>query len=95
MTKVVQIKHEVCRLSELELASFRAWFSEFDVANWDRQFEVDASAERLDVLAGVAIALGSAPPSPTFAARYDPRGPSHAGPARRRGAPETLRAARP
>ena len=56
MTKVEQIKHEVCRLSERELASFRAWFSEFDVANWDRQFEVDASAGRLDVLAGVAIA---------------------------------------
>lgn len=56
MTKVEQIEHEVRQLSERELASFRSWFSEFDAANWDRQFEADASAGRLDALADAAIA---------------------------------------
>ena len=34
MTKVEQIEQEVRELSEKELASFRAWFSEFDAARW-------------------------------------------------------------
>jgi hypothetical protein len=56
VTKLEQIEHDVRQLSEGELASFRAWFSEFDAARWDRQFEADASAGRLDALADAAIA---------------------------------------
>lgn len=56
MTKVEQIEQDVRQLSERDLASFRAWFSEFDAASWDRQFEEDATAGRLDALADAALA---------------------------------------
>ena len=56
MTKVEQLEQQVRRLSERELASFRAWFSEFDAASWDQQFEADATSGRLDALADAALA---------------------------------------
>ncbi len=56
MTKVEKIEQEVRRLSEQELASFRAWFSEFDAESWDRKFETDATSGRLDALADAALA---------------------------------------
>jgi hypothetical protein len=56
MTKVEKIEQEVRQLSARELASFRAWFSELDAANWDQQFEADVSAGRLDALADAALA---------------------------------------
>ena len=56
MTKVEKIEQEVRQLSARELASFRAWFSDFDAANWDQQFEADATAGRLDALADAALA---------------------------------------
>ncbi|WP_411280467.1 hypothetical protein [Gemmatimonas sp.] len=56
MTKVEQIEQEVRQLSERELASFREWFSEFDAASWDRQFEADVGAGRLDAAADAARA---------------------------------------
>jgi len=36
------------------LAAFRASFAEFDGEIWDRQFEQDVAAGRLDALADVA-----------------------------------------
>lgn len=56
MTKVERIEQEVRQLSEKELASFRAWFSEFDASSWDREFESDAATGRLDVRADAALA---------------------------------------
>lgn len=56
MTKVEKIEQEVRQLSERELASFRAWFSEFDAASWDKQLEADANAGRLDAFADAALA---------------------------------------
>jgi len=56
MTNVEKIEQEVRRLSEQELASFRAWFSEFDAASWDRKFETDAASGRLDAFADAALA---------------------------------------
>lgn len=56
MSKVEEIEQEVRQLSAQELASFRAWFSEFDAASWDRRFETDATSGRLDALAGAALA---------------------------------------
>ena len=38
-----------------ELARFRAWFAEFDAVQWDRQFERDVTAGRLDDLAKEVI----------------------------------------
>jgi len=37
------------------LAAFRAWFAEFDAAVWDKQFEEDVAAGRLDQLAEEAL----------------------------------------
>ncbi len=56
MTKVEQIEKEVRQLSEKELASFRAWFSDFDAARWETQLKSDAEAGRLDSLAEAALA---------------------------------------
>lgn len=50
MTTIQQLENDVRQLSAEELASFRAWFAEFDAQDWDRQFEADASAGRLDWL---------------------------------------------
>ncbi len=56
MSKVKQIERDVRQLSEQELATFRAWFSEYDAARWDEQFEADAQTGRLDVAAKAALA---------------------------------------
>jgi hypothetical protein len=39
-----------------ELAEFRAWFEEFDAALWDKQFEEDVKAGRLNAVSERAIA---------------------------------------
>ncbi len=56
MTNIEKLEAEVSRLSAQELATFRAWFAEFDAAAWDREIERDAEAGRFDSLAGVALA---------------------------------------
>ena len=55
MTNIEKLEEEVRNLSARELATFRAWFSTFDAAQWDRQFEVDTDAGRLDALADAAL----------------------------------------
>ena len=49
------LENAVAGLSSEELAQFRAWFLEFDSAQWDRQIEEDAAAGRLDALADEAL----------------------------------------
>lgn len=56
MSKVEQLEREVRQLSEQELATFRAWFSDYDAARWDEQFEADAQRGRLDTAAEAALA---------------------------------------
>ena len=56
MSTVQQLEEAVRRLSAEERAEFRAWFAEFDAAEWDRQFEADVSAGRLNWLAEEARA---------------------------------------
>jgi hypothetical protein len=51
MTTIQQIEEAVRQLTAAERAAFRAWFAEFDAEEWDRQFEADVSAGRLDWLA--------------------------------------------
>ena len=48
MSAVQRIEEAVRRLSIEERATFRAWFAELDAEEWDRQFEADAEAGRLD-----------------------------------------------
>ena len=56
MSTLQQLEEAVRRLSTEERTAFRAWFAEFDAAEWDRQFEADVSAGRLDWLAEEARA---------------------------------------
>ncbi len=55
MSKVEKIEREVQELSPEELAAFREWFAEFDAVVWDRQFEADVKAGKLDGLAERAL----------------------------------------
>jgi hypothetical protein len=55
MSTVEEIKKAVRQLSPENLAAFRAWFVEFDASVWDRQFEEDVAAGRLDQLAEEAL----------------------------------------
>ena len=50
-----ELETAVAQLSAKELTAFREWFLEFDAAEWDTQFEQDASAGRLDALADEAL----------------------------------------
>jgi hypothetical protein len=55
MSSVREIETAICKLSRHELSAFRAWFSEYDAAVWDKQIEEDAAAGHLDDLADEAI----------------------------------------
>lgn len=55
MSTIQEIEDAVCQLSPKDLAAFRAWFAEFDASVWDRQFEEDVAAGRLDRLAEEAL----------------------------------------
>jgi hypothetical protein len=55
MSTVKEIESAVSKLSRDELQSFRSWFQEFDAEAWDRQFENDVHAGRLDSLADEAL----------------------------------------
>ena len=55
MEKVERIEREVEELSSEELAKFRQWFAAFDAEAWDRQFEVDVKAGKLDALSDRAL----------------------------------------
>ncbi|MGE3240912.1 MAG: hypothetical protein AB7G28_21885 [Pirellulales bacterium] len=50
-----ELESAVAGLAPDELAKFRAWFAEFDAEVWDRQFEEDVHAGRLDALAEEAL----------------------------------------
>ena len=56
MTTVEQITGAVKQLPKRDLARFRKWFAErASAAVWDRQFERDSAAGRLDTLAREAL----------------------------------------
>jgi hypothetical protein len=55
MTKVEIIERQIKELSPEEIAEFRAWFAKFDGELWDRQFEADVKAGKLDALAEHAL----------------------------------------
>jgi hypothetical protein len=55
MSTVPDIESAVQKLSRSELAAFRDWFFGFDAAAWDKQFDEDVAAGRLDALADEAI----------------------------------------
>ena len=55
MSTVQEIEGAVKNLSRSDLSNFRNWFLEFDADAWDKQFEEDVAAGRLDALADEAI----------------------------------------
>ncbi len=55
MSKVKDIESQIKELSAEELAAFRRWLAEFDAEAWDRQFEADVKAGKLDGLAARAL----------------------------------------
>lgn len=55
MNNLKEVEQAIKQLSSEELAAFRAWFAEFDAEVWDRQFEEDIAAGRLDNLAKKAL----------------------------------------
>lgn len=50
-----EIEKAVSQLFPQDLREFRHWFAEFDAEAWDKQFERDVSAGRLDKLAQSAL----------------------------------------
>jgi hypothetical protein len=55
MSRVEQLEGQVKDLRPEELAAFREWFMVFDAEVWDRQFEADAIAGKLDGMADRAL----------------------------------------
>ncbi len=55
MSNLQEIESAISKLSANELAAFRVWFAEFDAEIWDRQFEEDVAAGRLNKLAEQAV----------------------------------------
>lgn len=54
MSTVRELEAAVQKLSPEDRAAFRAWFTEFDAEEWDRQMAADAAAGRLDWLVAEA-----------------------------------------
>lgn len=54
MSKLELIEEQIKGLSQKELMDFREWLARFDAEFWDRQFEADVSAGRLDAMAEAA-----------------------------------------
>jgi len=55
MGKLERIEQQIKDLSEEELAQLREWFAAFDAEAWDRQFEADVHAGKLDALGEQAL----------------------------------------
>ena len=55
MGKVEKIERDIQDLSPEEMTELREWFAAFDAEVWDRKFEADARAGRLDALAEEAL----------------------------------------
>jgi len=55
MSKVEAIEEQIEKLSPAELAAFRRWYAAFDAEAWDRQFDADVQAGKLDDLADAAL----------------------------------------
>ncbi len=53
---VEELTKAVAALPPDKLAKFRAWFEEFEAAQWDRQIEADIKAGKWDKLADEALA---------------------------------------
>jgi hypothetical protein len=55
MGKIENLERLIKELSAKELSKFREWFAAFDAEAWDRQFDSDVRAGKLDALAEKAL----------------------------------------
>ncbi len=55
MSRMERITREIEQLPPEELTAFREWFLHFDAVAWDRQFESDVNAGKLDDAANRAL----------------------------------------
>jgi hypothetical protein len=55
MGRIEAIEEQIEKLSPDELAVFRRWYAGFDAERWDRQFEADVKAGKLDAFAEKAL----------------------------------------
>ena len=55
MGKLEKIERQIKDLSPKEMAELREWFASFDAEAWDRKFEADVRAGKLDALAEQAL----------------------------------------
>jgi hypothetical protein len=55
MTKLEQIEKSIAALDDDELKKLAAWFDELRWERWDRQFEEDVKAGKLDKFADEAL----------------------------------------
>lgn len=55
MTVISEIEVAITKLSREDLSAFRDWFQAFDAEAWDKQFNEDVAAGRLDALAEEAL----------------------------------------
>ena len=56
MPKLDEIEDAIRALPPSDFAALRDWIAEYDALLWDRQFEEDVEAGRLDALAEEALA---------------------------------------
>lgn len=55
MSQIYELESAISKLSGEEFTVFRDWFFEFDAEAWDKQFEADVMAGRLDTLADAVV----------------------------------------
>lgn len=55
MGTVREIEKAVSKLPRKELASFRAWFEQFDAKEWDKQYKEDVISGKLGIIVDKAI----------------------------------------
>lgn len=55
MSRLESIESQIQQLSPEELVALREWFAAYDAEVWDRQFEDDVHAGKLDALAERAL----------------------------------------
>lgn len=49
---IEEVEQAVAAFTPEELSTFRKWFADYDMAQWDKQIEADSEAGRLDHLIG-------------------------------------------
>ena len=55
MSRVEELEGQIKALSSHEFQELRAWLAEYDAGIWDRQFDADVLAGRLDAIGDRAL----------------------------------------